>query len=183
MNKRRRNNNEPNDGSAAAAAAAVCGDDDDDDDSLDEDVDESSIRGCKARSSVPDADSTVGAGGGGRGLLLVKLGEEGKNATDRPAVVADEYDDDRHHHRDDDGGGGGGTVRSRWVFYRWWTNVVSRVSRSASSLLNQHSPNLNDILESASVLGDGPPGGARSSPTTGMGGGGCRSPRGRRSHC
>ena len=31
---------------------------------------------------------------------------------------------------------------------RWWSNVLSRVSRSASSVLNQHySPNLNDLLE------------------------------------
>eukprot|EP00804_Cyclotella_cryptica_P004773 CCRYP_004866-RA/>CCRYP_004866-RA protein AED:0.03 eAED:0.03 QI:72/1/1/1/1/1/2/42/614 len=30
---------------------------------------------------------------------------------------------------------------------RWWSNVLSRVSRSASSLLSQHSPNLNELLE------------------------------------
>ena len=31
--------------------------------------------------------------------------------------------------------------------YGWWTNILSRLSRSASSLLNQHSPKLEEILD------------------------------------
>ena len=31
--------------------------------------------------------------------------------------------------------------------YHWWTDILSRVSRSASSLLNQHTPKLDDIFD------------------------------------
>ncbi|EJK76208.1 hypothetical protein THAOC_02042 [Thalassiosira oceanica] len=34
-------------------------------------------------------------------------------------------------------------------FFSWWSHLVSRVSKSASMLLNQHSPNLQDILDSS----------------------------------
>ena len=37
--------------------------------------------------------------------------------------------------------------RSNWKLFQWWSDFVSRASRSATSLLNQHSPNLNDILD------------------------------------
>lgn len=37
--------------------------------------------------------------------------------------------------------------RSTLRIFRWWSDVLSRVSQSASSLLSQHSPNLNDILD------------------------------------
>ena len=37
--------------------------------------------------------------------------------------------------------------RSSWRIFQLWTDIVSRASRSATSLLNQHSPNLNDILD------------------------------------
>mmetsp|Transcript_5180 Transcript_5180/g.10891 ORF Transcript_5180/g.10891 Transcript_5180/m.10891 type:complete len:611 (-) Transcript_5180:2148-3980(-) len=37
--------------------------------------------------------------------------------------------------------------RSSWKLFQWWSDFVSRASRSATSLLNQHSPNLNDILD------------------------------------
>ncbi len=40
-----------------------------------------------------------------------------------------------------------GRSRREPRLFRWWSNVISRVSRSASSLLNQHSPNLTDILD------------------------------------
>mmetsp|Transcript_30288 Transcript_30288/g.61795 ORF Transcript_30288/g.61795 Transcript_30288/m.61795 type:complete len:646 (+) Transcript_30288:117-2054(+) len=40
-----------------------------------------------------------------------------------------------------------GRSRRESRLFRWWSNVVSRVSRSASSLLSQHSPNLTDILD------------------------------------
>ena len=35
----------------------------------------------------------------------------------------------------------------RKLFFQWWYDLISRASRSATSLLNQHSPNLNDILD------------------------------------
>ncbi|KAL7548754.1 hypothetical protein ACHAWF_016017 [Thalassiosira exigua] len=44
-------------------------------------------------------------------------------------------------------GGGGSRGLSTLRIFRWWSDVVSRVSRSADRLLNQHSPNLNDILD------------------------------------
>jgi len=37
--------------------------------------------------------------------------------------------------------------RSSWKIFQWWSDLISRASRSATSLLNQHSPNLNDILD------------------------------------
>ena len=37
--------------------------------------------------------------------------------------------------------------RSSWKLFQWWSDFISRASRSATSVLNQHSPNLNDILE------------------------------------
>ncbi|KAL7458908.1 hypothetical protein ACHAWC_011015 [Mediolabrus comicus] len=37
--------------------------------------------------------------------------------------------------------------RSSWKLFQWWSDLISRASRSATSLLNQHSPNLNDILD------------------------------------
>ena len=60
------------------------------------------------------------------------------------------------------GGGGksGPTVR---VFH-WWSSLLSRVSRSASSLLNQHSPNLNDFLDDDAVGGGGGGGGGEDNP-------------------
>ena len=39
--------------------------------------------------------------------------------------------------------------RSGIRFFSWWSDLVSRVSKSASVLLNQHSPNLQDILDSS----------------------------------
>jgi adenylyltransferase/sulfurtransferase len=132
MNKRRRNNNELNAGSAVVG-----------DDSFDEDIDESSIMGCKARSSVPDADSTHGIG---RGLLVNLMAGTGEEDACDAAVVKDDDDDGTvqshggcdHQRR---------SVSTRRKISYWWTNFASRVSRSASSLLNQHTPNLNDILE------------------------------------
>ena len=124
MKKRRRNNNELNEGSAVAVGG-------DDNDRLDEDIDMSSIMGCRARSSVPDADSTVGLGRDRLVNMTVGTGEE-RSGGDPAVMEAD--DDDDHDVR---------TVQSRWRFFRWFT----RVSRSASSLLNQHSPNLNELLD------------------------------------
>ncbi|KAL3815439.1 hypothetical protein ACHAXA_009184 [Cyclostephanos tholiformis] len=124
MKKRRRNNNELNEGSAVAVGG-------DDNDRLDEDIDMSSIMGCRARSSVPDADSTVGIGRDRLVNMMVGTGEE-RSGGDPAVMEAD--DDDDHDVR---------TVQSRWRFFRWFT----RVSRSASSLLNQHSPNLNELLD------------------------------------
>ena len=40
-------------------------------------------------------------------------------------------------------------VPGRGGIRRWWSDLVSRVSKSASMLLNQHSPNLQDILDSS----------------------------------
>lgn len=37
--------------------------------------------------------------------------------------------------------------RNSWKLFQWWSDLISRASRSATSLLNQHSPNLNDILD------------------------------------
>ena len=41
----------------------------------------------------------------------------------------------------------GNNSRSSWKLFQWWSDLISRASRSATSLLNQHSPNLNDILD------------------------------------
>ena len=110
------------------------------------DIDESSIMGTQARSSVRGAmsdyaDSTIGAG-----LVtprstrqIVGVDNHVENST---AVLDGDDEDDTK-------------TRSMSVLriFRWWSGVVSRVSRSASSLLNQHSPNINDILEGT---GDNP---------------------------
>lgn len=37
--------------------------------------------------------------------------------------------------------------RGRGKLGQWWTSILSRVSRSASSLLNQHASNLNELLQ------------------------------------
>ena len=46
-----------------------------------------------------------------------------------------------------DGNNNGNNSRSSWKLFQWWSDLISRASRSATSLLNQHSPNLNDILD------------------------------------
>jgi adenylyltransferase/sulfurtransferase len=170
MNKRRRNNSELSDGSAVAVG-------EDDNDTFDEDIDMSSIIGCRARSSVPDADSTVGIGRDG---LVDLMAEKGEERNGRNAAVMEEDDEDHDDGTVQTRGGAGGNGRDRrgtlsarggsggggerWRFFRWFT----RVSRSASSLLSQHSPNLNELLE-ATV--DGPHDAARPPLGGGMPGG------------
>lgn len=113
-----------------------------------EDIDESSILGTQAKSSVRGAmsdyaDSTIGAG------VLVTSGPrsithhpgEGRchDNIETSTTAANLMDDDTN---------GGGTKKSFLARISIMIdNLVSRVSRSASSLLNQHSPNINDILE------------------------------------
>mmetsp|Transcript_8092 Transcript_8092/g.18252 ORF Transcript_8092/g.18252 Transcript_8092/m.18252 type:complete len:639 (-) Transcript_8092:29-1945(-) len=108
-----------------------------DEDSESCNVDVASMMG-QARSSVrgamSDADSTVGGGLVTPRTRRMMVGE-GENLENSTAID------------DDDGAMGGGKSRSILRGFRWWSDVVSRVSRSASSLLNQHSPNLNDILD------------------------------------
>ena len=148
--------------------------------SYDEDMDKMSTMG-QARSSkaMSDyADSTIDggvglvvAGGGGPGVSprvsntgriidgrVIGVGGRHKhkhienNSGHHPAYTGDdddEEDDDDNDNQDCLRGSKSG--RSSRIF-RWWSDVASRVSRSASSLLNQHSPNLNDILDGTEVV-------------------------------
>ena len=116
--------------------------------SYDEDIDKISTTGCHRTSVVgsvhgalSDLDSTID-----RGLVAslshqIHVDEDNKNHN---YVVAGCADDEE------------GTLSSRgdnnrdrpslWI-HRKWSDFVSRVSRAASSLLNQHSHNLSDLLE------------------------------------
>jgi len=115
--------------------------------SYEDDVDESSIQGNQAKSSVwgsvrGDADSTVGGGlvSSPRSTRLSDDGETNNNLENSTAGV--KQTDDRVL-------GSSGSKKSIVTrISSMIDNLVSRVSRSASSLLNQHSPNINDILDS-----------------------------------
>jgi len=113
--------------------------------SYEDDVDESSIQGNQAKSSVwgsvrGDADSTVGGGlvSSPRSTCLSDDGETNNNLENSTAGV--KQTDDRCV------SSGKKSIVTR--ISSMIDNLVSRVSRSASSLLNQHSPNINDILDS-----------------------------------
>ena len=115
--------------------------------SYEDDVDESSIQGNQAKSSVwgsvrGDADSTVGGGlvSSPRSTRLSDDGETNNNLGNSTAGVKQ---------TDDRVSGSSGSKKSIVTrISSMIDNLVSRVSRSASSLLNQHSPNINDILDS-----------------------------------
>ncbi|KAL7530172.1 hypothetical protein ACHAXR_006722 [Thalassiosira sp. AJA248-18] len=112
------------------------------DSGYDDDIENSSIMG-QARSSVrgamSDADSTID--GGLVSPRTRRIMEGGGENPETSMAVGDGDDDDEGADKSR-----GGRIRLP-VIFRWWSDVVSRVSRSASSLLNQHSPNLNDILD------------------------------------
>mmetsp|Transcript_15880 Transcript_15880/g.38161 ORF Transcript_15880/g.38161 Transcript_15880/m.38161 type:complete len:621 (+) Transcript_15880:106-1968(+) len=109
-----------------------------------ENVDVSSIVG-QARSSIrgamSDADSTVG---GGLVTPRARRMMEGRGENVETSIAAAE---DAETDISKSCGEGRSESRSSLRIFRWWSDVVSRVSRSASSLLSQHSPNLNDILD------------------------------------
>ena len=116
--------------------------------SYEDDVDESSIQGNLAKSSVwgsvrGEADSTVGGGlvSSPRSTRLSDDGETNINLENSTAGV--KQTDDRGV-----SGSAGGKKSIVTRISSMIDNLVSRVSRSASSLLNQHSPNINDILDS-----------------------------------
>lgn len=118
--------------------------------SYDEDIDESSIMGCHRSSAVgsafgamSDLDSTIDRG------LVASLTrqiavEDDKNNLN--SVVSGCQDDEEVTIPSRGGIGGSRDRPSIWM-YRRWADFVSRVSRAASSLLNQHSHNLNDLLD------------------------------------
>ncbi|KAL7433260.1 hypothetical protein ACHAXH_005602 [Discostella pseudostelligera] len=118
--------------------------------SYDEDIDESSIMGCHRSSAVgsafgamSDLDSTIDRG------LVASLTrqiavEDDKN--NRNSVVSGCEDDEEGTIPSRAGIGGSRDRPFIWM-YRRWADFVSRVSRAASSLLNQHSHNLNDLLD------------------------------------
>jgi len=113
--------------------------------SYEDDVDESSIQGNQAKSSVwgsvrGDADSTVGSGlvSSPRSTRLSDDGETNNNLENSTAGVK----------QTDERGVSSGKKSIVTRISSMIDNLVSRVSRSASSLLNQHSPNINDILDS-----------------------------------
>jgi adenylyltransferase/sulfurtransferase len=54
---------------------------------------------------------------------------------------------DRHHHHHHHQSKKDKNKNGDKNFCQWWSDFLSRASRSATSLLNQHSPNLNDILD------------------------------------
>lgn len=133
-------------------SARSCCDDDE------EDIDESSILGnpkSSIRGCASDWDSNAGdrpdsttehKGTLREGRRLHQNNNVGNNST---AVLNDGEDDDVVS-----GASSSRSNKTMLRIFRWWSDVVSRVSRSASSLLNQHSPNLNDILDGGT--GDGP---------------------------
>jgi hypothetical protein len=53
-----------------------------------------------------------------------------------PSSIDNEYHDDH--------------LRKSRKVSRWWNSILSRVSRLASSLLNQHSTNINELLDERS---------------------------------
>ena len=113
--------------------------------SYEDDIDESSIQGNQAKSSVwgsvrGDADSTVGGGlvSSPRSTRLSDDGETNNNLENSTAGVK----------QTDERGVLSGKKSIVTRISSMIDNLVSRVSRSASSLLNQHSPNINDILDS-----------------------------------
>ncbi|KAL7522815.1 hypothetical protein ACHAWX_007537 [Stephanocyclus meneghinianus] len=88
----------------------------------------------------------------GDSVLSVSSTPPGAGNALRPRIMLDEFDVDRVTSIVDvDGECKASSSSSRPVarrkLLRWWSHVLSRLSRSASSLLNQHSPNLNDLLE------------------------------------
>ena len=112
-----------------------------------EDIDEISTMGCHRTSIVgsvhgalSDAESTID-----RGLVAslthqIRVEEDNKIYN---SVVAGCANDEGETLSSNDGNG---DRPSLWI-HRKWSDFVSRVSRAASSLLNQHSHNLSDLLE------------------------------------
>lgn len=132
MNKRHHNRSKLNDDGSSPI----------DDEDI-ENVDVSSIVG-QARSSIrgamSDADSTIGVG-----LVTPRSTRRMMEEESGDDIICTTVDneDEAAIIKSRSCGGDGRTLR----IFRWWSDVVSRVSRSASSLLNQHSPNINDILD------------------------------------
>mmetsp|Transcript_28572 Transcript_28572/g.60304 ORF Transcript_28572/g.60304 Transcript_28572/m.60304 type:complete len:644 (+) Transcript_28572:98-2029(+) len=124
--------------------------------SYDEDVEAASILGVARSAGMSDWESNAGgADSVGGGLVSSprnssrRVGGLRRGDNRGEHSVAADVDDEsqgprKNHHR---------SPLSTLRLFRWWSDVVSRVSRSASSLLSQHSPNLNDILDGA---GDSP---------------------------
>lgn len=128
--------------------------------SIDEDdMENSSIMGQQARSSVRGAmsdwdsnaggpDSAVDAGSVGLSsasprIARMRMVGEGHANVENSMAAGDGDDETDVGEGAESSSRGGRPPR----ILRWWSDVVSRVSRSASSLLSQHSPNLNDILD------------------------------------
>lgn len=119
--------------------------------SYDEDIDEISTRGVHRssvhgsfRGALSDVDSSVA-----RGLMVASLTHQSaveKDEETHNSVVAGCEDDEEGLIRSRGIVGGDRNRQSLWI-YRRWSEFVSRVSRAASSLLNQHSHNLSDLLE------------------------------------
>mmetsp|Transcript_24581 Transcript_24581/g.53198 ORF Transcript_24581/g.53198 Transcript_24581/m.53198 type:complete len:650 (-) Transcript_24581:194-2143(-) len=124
----------------------------------DEDVENSSILG-QARSSaiaMSDWGSYAQSAGGADSTVDGGIMATSPHRTRRGMMVGEVNNLQNSAAADVDNEDQGATsaaaaARSRTSLriFRWWSDVASRVSRSASSLLNQHSPNLNDILEGA----------------------------------
>ena len=115
--------------------------------SRNDDMENSSILGQarSVRGALSDWDSTAGGG--------VVLGAGGGGGDPRlPPSVAVDGDDDAAAAAAESG-------RHRPIprVLRWWSDVLSRVSQSASSLLSQHAPGLNDILEGTGEAAAPPP--------------------------
>jgi len=108
----------------------------------DEDIENSSILGQARSSAVAVSDWGSLAGGpdsmsGGLVTPRTPRMMEGEVDNLENSVAADVHEEGATNARS----------RSTLRIFRWWSDVLSRVSRSASSLLSQHSPNLNDILD------------------------------------
>lgn len=91
------------------------------------------------RASAAASPARIGGKRGG-GVRMIAGTRVGENAEDSTAAGVDGEGSESPR-----AGAGGG--RSTLRIFRRWSDIVSRVSRSASSLLSQHSPNLNDILD------------------------------------
>ena len=123
-------------------------------------IDDSGCRTARSLSSVPEI-------GGGEGDENCNCSDGSHQDGDGSTITAGariddtsssifppNYDESRvsgsnHNHQYNNNNDDNQRTKSsrRKRIYHWWTDILSRVSRSASSLLNQHTPKLDDIFD------------------------------------
>jgi len=104
--------------------------------------DDTSVRGVISPSDWGGSTWSVQNAGGGA---------DDSTVVARPNTPSEITNNKDHHPSKKKRSNKNGDIKSNksqsWKLFQWWSDFISRASRSATSLLNQHSPNLNDILD------------------------------------